>query len=847
MDSSMKDAFPPSHDPRFRPGAEKMRQKYQGLQSLLGENSRLLEMMADLEADLGFLPLGSPFLEHRIRSLLEGTLLMIEDLDRLAEGRFAALYPVFIRMEKKILETLKGAGKKTPPRGAIPLSEVGLGQEAEVGGKAAHLGELKRILPEVVPDGFVVTAAAYRATMSQPKLAAEVRALLSTLEVSTDPERFRDKAARIRELIRQTPVPRHVQEAIRELSLPWPPSLSWAVRSSAVGEDGTLSFAGQFETILNVPPARLLEAYLKIVASHFSEKAIAYRLSGGFPQVETSMAVLFMPFIEARSAGVLYTRDPGRPEEEEMLVSATPGLAAQMVGGQAPADLFRVDRRETSRVIDSVIAMKKGKLLAGGPAQLDWEENAPQEQARPCLNREEISQLAEWGLKIEKYFGVPQDIEWAFDPSGNLRILQSRPLRLIRPGPEEDIPSGEQRPVLSGGLTIFPGRAVAPVQVVLTPDSLPLVPSGVILVAAQATPEISAVLPRLAGFISEQGHPLGHAATLLREFSIPSLFGVPEATRKLSSGMLIGLDATHRQVLEGMPWPEIRERTRARLARTREGRPSPLKDLIFSLKMTDPGGRNFKPEGCRSIHDLIRFIHEKGVAALFEAGDEETNRKGMIPRKLTPLIPLSISILDLGNALAPGAGPKGEVSPEEILSTPFQALWRGISHPRVSWAGRKEISLRGFATVVASSLSQDMGSMRRLGDPNYLLVAPEYMNLNLRLAYHYTMIDAWAGPVPENNYVNFRFRGGGGGPSHRDLRARFLAEVLSQSGFRVDRRGDLVTAWLRHYPLGPVEAGLELLGKLMGCSRQLDMLMDNESVMVHFVKLFLAGEYEAFA
>ena len=840
------DSLSPNHPP-LPQGTEWVRQKYQGLQSLLGENSRLLEIMADLEADLRFLPLGSASLEYQIRGLVEGTLLLIEDLNRLADDRYGGLYKAYLKIEREILQTLKTSTRPSPSRWAVFVGESGMGQEGEVGGKAARLGELKKIFPELIPDGFVVTASAYQKTISTAALTAELRSLLDTLEVSSDQERFKSKAARIRQMIHQVPLPQAIEEAIRDFAQAhWPPSQRWVVRSSAVGEDGPLSFAGQFDTILNVPTPRLGEAYLKVLASHFNDRAISYRLSRGLTEVETPMAVLFLPLIEARSAGVLYTLDPGQPEGKQMLLSATWGLAAEMVGGQAPADLFRVDRNDPSRVIESEVSPKEKRLIPAGPNSLEWQENSPDDQRSPSLSPDEIHRLAVCALAVEEHFGEPQDIEWAIDQSGKLWILQSRPLVLGRP--EEERPLDQERPILSGGLTVFPGRAVAPVQVISTSEALPLLSPGTILVAPVATPEISAVLPRLAGFIAEQGQPTVHAATLLRELAIPALFGVHGATKKLSSGAMISLDATHRQVFSGVSWPEIRQRTLARLAKPKTKHfASPLNDLILKLNLADPMARAFKPEGCRSIHDLIRFVHEKGVATLFEVGDQEAVKKRYPPRKLSSPVPLHILILDLGNALTPEALPRHEVSPEEIFSIPFQALWRGISNPRVSWAGRREVDLKGFASVMVSSLSQDMGAIRKLGDPNYLLVAPEYMNLNIRLAYHYAMIDAFVGPVLENNYVNFRFRGGGGNSPRRDLRACFLAEVLVQSGFHADRRGDLVTAWLRRYPQGPSEAGLELLGKLMGCARQLDMLMDNESTMLHFVERFLAGDYQAFA
>jgi pyruvate,water dikinase len=120
------------------------------------------------------------------------------------------------------------------------------------------------------------------------------------------------------------------------------------------------------------------------------------------------------------------------------------------------------------------------------------------------------------------------------------------------------------------------------------------------------------------------------------------------------------------------------------------------------------------------------------------------------------------------------------------------------------------------------------------------------MNMNLRLAYHYTMVDALVGESPENNFVNFRFRGGGARADRRELRAKFLAETLRRSRFAVDRRGDLVTAWFRRYPRARCEEALDVIGKLMACSRQLDMLIANTRIAHEYAERFLAGEYEAF-
>jgi pyruvate,water dikinase len=835
------------HDRQEAERSPVLRHAFQGLQSLLGDNSRLLEIMADLEADLRFLPVGTASLEAHVESLIEGTLLLIEDLNHLAQNRFRALYAAHRRIAHEVRAEL--ALHRAPPGQTwlLPLAEVGSGRLAETGAKAARLGDLRRLLPDHTLDGFVVLASAYHAWMSGPSLSREIRALLDGIEVASDRDRVRAQTRRSREIVRAAPLHPGIASALREeAELRRSRVPSWAVRSSAVGEDGDLSFAGQFESCLNVPTEGLPDAYKQVVASRFSERAVTYRLVAGLVDAQTPMAVLVLPFVAARSAGVLYTRDPAAPGTEQMVVSSTWGLASDLVGGEAKADVFRLERQSPHRLVASALADKPTRLVAGSPSGLRAWPNRTTERDAPSLTSAELAKLCDLGLQIEAHFGSAQDIEWAIDHEGKLWVLQSRPLRLL--AATEEAAATDRKPALSGGLTIFPGRAVAPALVVGAGESLGRVGEGVILVVPQATPELGSVIPFLAGLIAERGHPTSHAATLLREFAVPSLFEVPGAGQKISSGAMTGLDASGRQIYLGDPWSGVRERTLARLRRPRPaGHTSALHDTVLTLNLVDPMARRFSPEGCRSLHDLVRFVHEKAVATFFEVGDREARGRLGSSRRLETPVPMDVRVLDIGGALATTAtDTKKRVRPEEIRSIPFQALWRGMGHPKVRWTGKRAISVRGFASVLASSLGGELGSMRQLGDANYLLVAPDYLNLNIRLAYHYAMVDAVVGPALENNYVNFRFRGGGAAQERRDLRAGFLTEVLGRSRFATDRRRDLVTAWLRRYPQASSEEALELLGKLMVCAGQLDMLMDNESSLRHFVERFVAGDYEAF-
>ncbi len=170
-----------------------------------------------------------------------------------------------------------------------------------------------------------------------------------------------------------------------------------------------------------------------------------------------------------------------------------------------------------------------------------------------------------------------------------------------------------------------------------------------------------------------------------------------------------------------------------------------------------------------------------------------------------------------------------------------------MTAPGIAWSGRRNVDLRGLASVISSSMTEAERNADSLGGAAYLIVASDYVNFNARMAYHYAMIDSLVGETPESNYVSFRFWGGGAGRAQRDLRALFLAEVLERTGFAVERRGDLVTARMRRYAWQASEEGLEVLGKLMGCARQLDMLLHSEAAVAKYVDRFLDGAYEEFA
>jgi pyruvate,water dikinase len=152
-------------------------------------------------------------------------------------------------------------------------------------------------------------------------------------------------------------------------------------------------------------------------------------------------------------------------------------------------------------------------------------------------------------------------------------------------------------------------------------------------------------------------------------------------------------------------------------------------------------------------------------------------------------------------------------------------------------------SLSDIASVMASSLKPQEYVSRPLGRKSYVLVAEEYMNLNARLAYHFTLVDATITDMASKNYISFRFVGGGTTAFRKNLRAIFVAQILTHYGFIVDRRGDLVNAWFKKAPAPETFDMLDILGRLLACTSQLDMFMTSRKVMQWYVHQFLAGNY----
>jgi pyruvate,water dikinase len=317
-------------------------------------------------------------------------------------------------------------------RPVLPLSDVGLSDVPAVGGKGAGLGELLRVGIQV-PEGFVVTTAAFRGAVEALDTGGSLAGRIAALDPA-DPEAVAAGAAAARDLVRSAPLPDDVARAVREAYAELAagcgsPELPVAVRSSATSEDSAeASFAGLQDTYLWVRGGdEVVDAVRRCWASLYSVESVTYRLRRGIPEDDLAMAVVVQRMVDARSSGVMFTRSPLTGDRSVVAVDASWGLGSAVVSGDVTPDSFVVSK-VTGEVARRTVATKtvwhrpspSGSGVVEGPVPDDLRD-------RPALSDEELAELVAVAKRIEAHYGAPQDIEWTVSAGAEVFLLQSRP------------------------------------------------------------------------------------------------------------------------------------------------------------------------------------------------------------------------------------------------------------------------------------------------------------------------------------------------------------------------------------------------------------------------------------
>ena len=805
--------------------------RYRHYEAFLGHNHRALEMLAELELlgrGGGLATLAS--IRRRTGQLFEEVRGLAESLSRLANDRYQALFPVLDEISQSMAPLIEEDRPAIEGPLILPFSKLGADRILLAGAKAVNLARVRNELSMPAPDGFVVTTAAFDRFLRENGLFGHIESVLA--EFDPDREQIEHDCRRIREAILQAPLPGDLTdalaEALQDLAARHEKPLELAVRSSAVGEDTEASFAGQYTSVLPVDAQGVAEAYKKVAASKYTLRAILYRLRYGLTDAATPMAVAAVVMVRPRSSGVLYTVDSSRPAAGQARIDAARGPGEQVVSGAVSPDVFWVDRTSLKIVDRRIHAQNTDD--AG-------------KKSGPAIAESAAASLAASGLRIEEHFGAPQDIEWAEDADGALTILQTRPLGIAQEDEKPNTPdlSGLKQ-VLTGGQTASPGM-VSGTAVSADDHSTLRKASDAILIARTAAPDLARHMGRVRGLITDFGGAASHLASVAREFNVPALVGTREATAKIQAGQEITLLADAGEVYLG----RVPELDRKLPAKGGDEAPGPIGDAlrkiletISPLNLTDPEAPEFSPQGCRTLHDVIRFAHEKAVAEMFNLS--ELADGSVVSRKMSANIPLALHFIDLGGGLAPGLTDCDEILPEHVRSRPMAALWRGLSHPGITWSGAVDFSARNFMALMAGSMGPE--NRARPGIDSYALGTEDYLNLSAKFGYHYANLEALASDDPAANTIALQFAGGAGTGEGKALRIAFLGQVLEQLGYTAAVHGDLLRASLKGVDAQTTEEVLDQTGRLLASTRLLDLAIPSRAEVDRLVDRFFKGHYD---
>jgi pyruvate,water dikinase len=463
-----------------------------------------------------------------------------------------------------MLKTIAVKKTRSTKQQALVLwfDEIGMADLSLVGGKNASLGEtIKQLTPKGinVPNGFAITAYAYRYFLKSAGLEAKLRQIFADLDIE-DVNNLRQRGQQARSLILNAQFPPDLAEAIatayEELSDRYGKDTDVAVRSSATAEDlPDASFAGQQETYLNIRGINgVLEATQKCIASVFTDRAISYRTLHGFDHFDVALAVGIQKMVRSdlATSGVMFSIDTETGFKNAVLITAAYGLGENVVQGAVNPDeylVFKPTLREGFRPIINKRLGSKALQMVYDRSSYHPTKNIEvplAQQKEFAINDDEILQLAQWAVVLEDYYSqrngsfTPMDLEWAKDGvTGELFVVQARP---------ETVQSRKSANVVQTyklqqtGKTLATGRAVGEaiatgkVRAIFDVNNIDEFQEGEILVTNKTDPDWEPIMKKARAIVTDRGGRTCHAAIIAREMGIPAIVGCGDATDILTTG-----------------------------------------------------------------------------------------------------------------------------------------------------------------------------------------------------------------------------------------------------------------------------------------------------------------------
>lgn len=460
------------------------------------------------------------------------------------------------------------------------FKEITIEDVPEVGGKNASLGEMYQNLSEegvLVPNGFAITASAYRYVLDYNNAWQKLHSLLDDLDPD-DVEQLQARCKECRDIIYSCELPDDLKKEIltgyADLKKEYGESVSLAVRSSATAEDSPeASFAGQNDTYLNISSEdALLDAYKRCLASNFTDRSIHYKYDNGFDYLKVLLSVVVMKMVRSDigSSGVMFTLDPETGFNDVIYISASYGLGENIVQGTIDPDSFYVHKPTLNKGYRAVLKRWLGKKelkmvfseeLLRDNISIEYTKNIPakeDEQKRFCIGDADIMTLAFYAIKIENHYSkrvgrsMPMDIEWAKDGiDGQIYVVQARPetVESQKSGTTLEIYKLKNRgELLVSGHAVGMRIGAGKVRIINSLEELSQFKPGEVLVTDTTSPDWEPVMKTASAIVTNRGGRTCHAAIVSRELSIPAVIGAEDATTVLKNGMEVTVSCAEGEV-----------------------------------------------------------------------------------------------------------------------------------------------------------------------------------------------------------------------------------------------------------------------------------------------------------
>jgi len=460
------------------------------------------------------------------------------------------------------------------------FNELGIEDVPLVGGKNASLGEMYQNLTAEgvrVPNGFAVTAEAYRYVLDQNDAWQPLHAALDGL----DPDNIKDLQARgeqARAIVYGCELPEGLKTAIlqsyAQLKQEYGESISLAVRSSATAEDSPeASFAGQNDTYLNITSGdALLDAYKRCLASNFTDRSIHYKHDNNFDLYKVHLSVVVMKMVRSDigASGVMFSLDTETGFKDVVFINAALGLGENIVQGTIDPDSFYVHKPTFNKGHRAVLKRKLGSkdkkmiftdTLNTGNIAVEYTKNidtSAEERSHFCISDEDVMVLANYAIKVENHYSKqanyhkPMDMEWAKDGiDGQLYMVQARPetVESQKKGSLLEIYHLKERSkVLAQGQAVGTRIGTGKVRVINDIQFLSDFQPGEVLVADTTTPDWEPVMKTAAAIITNRGGRTCHAAIVSRELGVPAIVGAGNATEVLKTGQEVTVSCAEGEI-----------------------------------------------------------------------------------------------------------------------------------------------------------------------------------------------------------------------------------------------------------------------------------------------------------